>query len=61
MVRLGTPDNLSDFYCVDDGWLITELHRLGCQPAWKDEEAVYFKKNSKLNRALKKLDVVFDD
>lgn len=60
MIRLGTPSDLGKFYAVDDGWLITELHKAGCVPMWKDGDCVYFRKNAKLFKALKKLDIEID-
>lgn len=60
MIRLGTPSDLSSFYVVDEGWLISELHKSGLVPMWKDEECVYFKKTNKLIKTLKKLDIDID-
>ena len=57
MVRLGTPDNISDFFMTDDGEIIFRLHQVGFQPAWKDYEVVYFKKTNKLIKLLKKLEI----
>ena len=57
MIRLGTPNDIENWFTVDEGWLIAELHCLGCVPVWKDSEAVYFKKNNKLIKSLKKLDI----
>lgn len=54
MVRIGTPDDVENFVCVDDGWLAFELHKAGFQPAWKDEDCLYFKKTRKLERFLNK-------
>lgn len=61
MVRIGTPNDTSSYFAVDDGWLIFELHKANCQPEWKDGDVVYFKKNSKLKKILKKLEIVLDD
>lgn len=57
MVRLGTPDNIQDFYMTDDSELIFRLHQSGFQPAWKDDGIVFFKKSNKLIKLLKKLDI----
>ena len=57
MVRLGTPDNISDFFMTDDSELIFRLHQAGFFPAWKDYEVVYFKKTNKLIKLLKKLEI----
>ena len=61
MVRLGTPDNISDFFMTDDSELIFLLHQAGHQPAWKDESVVFFKKSNKLIKLLKKLDIDIED
>ena len=60
MIRIGTPQDISAYFCADDGWLINELHKAKCQPAWRDDEYVYFKKNSKLLKVLKKLEIDID-
>lgn len=54
MVRIGTPDDIDNFICIDEGWLIFELHKAGFQPAWKDEDCLYFKKTRKLEKFLNK-------
>ena len=61
MIKLGTPADPDKFYCVDEGWLIFEIHKAGIAPEWKDEEAVYFKKNNKLKKVLNKLDINIDE
>ena len=61
MVRLGTPDNISDFFMTDDSKLIFRLHQAGQQPAWKDESVVFFKKSNKLIKLLKKLDIDIEE
>ena len=60
MIRLGSPADVENYIAIDDGWLITELHRSGLQPIWKDGEVVYFKKSRKLLKMLKKLDIEED-
>lgn len=57
MVRLGTPDNPQDFFMTDDNEVIFRLHQAGHQPVWKDESCLFFKKNRKLIKLLKKLDI----
>lgn len=57
MIRLGTPDNVSDYFMTDDSELIFHLHQAGHQPAWKDDSVVFFKKSNKLIKLLKKLDI----
>lgn len=61
MVRLGTPDNIEDFFMTDDNELIFRLHQAGHQPAWKDESVVFFKKSNKLIKLLKKLDIDIEE
>lgn len=57
MVRIGTPDNIEDFFMTDDSEIIFRLHQAGHQPAWKDYDCVFFKKSNKLIKLLKKLDI----
>ena len=61
MIIIGTPTDIENFYAVDDGWLITELHKSNCIPIWKDGSCVYFKKTNKLFKALKKLYIDIED
>lgn len=55
MVRLGSPDNIEDFFMTDDSELIFNLHQAGFPPMWKDEECIYIKKSNKLMKYLKKI------
>lgn len=61
MVRLGTPDNITDFYMTDDPDIIFRLHQAGHQPVWKDYNVVFFKKSNKLIKLLKKLDIDIEE
>lgn len=61
MLILGMPEDTKNFYCVDEGWLITALHQAGAIPMYKDDTAVYFRKNNKLKKALKKLNIDIDE
>ena len=61
MLILKAPDDIDKFYCVYEGWLITALHQAGAVPMYKDGPAVYFKKNNKLKKALKKLNIEIDE
>lgn len=61
MVRLGTPDNIEDFYMTDDSEIIFRLHQTGFQPMWKDDSVVFFKKSNKLLKLLKKLDIDIEE
>lgn len=60
MVRLGTPDDVQNFFYTDDAELILRLHQAGHQPVWKDEGCLYFKKTNKLLKSLKKLNINVD-
>ena len=60
MVRLGTPDDVQNFFYTDDAGLILRLHQAGHQPVWKDEGCLYFKKTNKLLKLLKKLNINVD-
>lgn len=61
MVRIGSPEDVTAFYMTDDSEIIFRLHQAGFQPAWKDLEVLYFKKNHKLIKLLKKLDIDIED
>ncbi len=61
MIKIGTPADPDKYFCADEGWLIFELHQAGCMPEWRDFEATYFKKNSKLKKVLKKLNINIDE
>ena len=61
MVRIGTPDQVSNFFMTDDSELIFRLHQAGFSPAWKDYDVVFFKKSNKLIKLLKKLDIDIED
>lgn len=61
MMIMGMPDDTNNFYCVDEGWLIFELHQAGAIPMYRDGDCVYFKKNNKLKKALKKLNIEIDE
>ncbi len=57
MVRIGCPADIDRFYMTDDPDVIFRLHQANCPPAWMDDECVYFKKNSKLRKVLKKIGI----
>ena len=58
MLRIGSPNDVTNYIFTDDGELIYNLHRQGIQPEWKDYDGcVYFKKSRRLEKALKKLDI----
>nr|DAF59672.1 MAG TPA: hypothetical protein [Siphoviridae sp. ct0Wl9]DAI11339.1 MAG TPA: hypothetical protein [Caudoviricetes sp.] len=61
MVRLGTPDQVSEFFMTDDSEIIFRLHQAGFQPMWKDDSVVFFKKSNKLIKLLKKLDIDIEE
>lgn len=62
MVKIGSPNEveIDSYFCADDGWLIQELHKANCQPVYRDGSCVYFKKNKKLLKVLKKLEIEYD-
>ena len=55
MIILGCPRDFEN-YIMADGELAMELYQAGFVPKYKDEDVVYFKRNSKLEKFLKKLD-----
>lgn len=61
MVRIGAPEDITRFYMTDDPEIIFKLHQANCLPMWKDEGCIYFKKNSKLKKVLKKLGIDISD
>lgn len=56
MVILGSPADVENYYMADEETAFT-LHQKGFQPIYRDYDAVYFKKNKKLLKALKELDI----
>lgn len=56
MIIRGTPDNMDDYYAAE-GEIAFVLQQRGIKPLFVDEEAVYFKKNNKLQKILIKLGV----
>lgn len=58
MVILGVPYDLQNYYMADDdvGFV---LQQEGFCPKYKDNDALYFKKNTKLIKALEKLGIEF--
>lgn len=56
MIVRGMPKNISDYY-LTDGDEAFRLQQSGVIPAFVDEDAVYFKKNKKLKKALIKFGV----
>ena len=51
MIILGTPKDTENYYIVD-GDIAFRLHQAGFIPKYKDEDALYFKKNKKLLKFL---------
>lgn len=56
MVIIGSPKNPNDYYLADEE-IAFSLHQKGFVPIYKDFDAVYFKKNKKLLKALKELEI----
>ena len=53
MIIRGTPKDLTEFYLAD-GELAFRLQQAGFKPVYIDEDAVYFRKNKKLQKFLSK-------
>lgn len=56
MVIRGTPRNLAEYYLAD-GLVAFQLQQAGFKPVYIDEDAVYFKKNKKLQKILVKFGI----
>lgn len=56
MVILGSPADVENYYMADEDTAFA-LHQKGFTPVYKDFDAVYFKKNKKLLKALKELEI----
>ena len=47
MVRLGTPQNTKDYFCLNFR-TSEKLQEFSIFPIWKDEHFMYFEKNEKV-------------
>lgn len=56
MIICGTPKDIDNYYLADDE-VAFALHQKGFVPMYKDFDAVYFKKNKKLLKALIELEI----
>lgn len=56
MVIIGSPKNPEEYYIADEE-VAFALHQKGFMPIYKDFDAIYFKKNKKLSKALKDLGI----
>lgn len=56
MVIIGSPKDPTEYYLADEE-IAFALHQRGFMPIYKDFDAIYFKKNKKLLKALKELDI----
>lgn len=56
MIILGSPADVENYYMADEDTAFV-LHQKGFNPVYKDFDAVYFKKNKKLLKALKELEI----
>lgn len=56
MVIRGTPKDLTEYYLAD-GLVAFQLQQAGFKPVYIDEDAVYFKKNKKLQKILVKFGI----
>lgn len=53
MIILGVPKNIEEYY-IADGEIAFVLHQAGFIPRYKDNDALFFKKNNKLLKFLAK-------
>lgn len=53
MIVLGVPKNIEEYY-IADGEIAFMLHQAGFIPWYKDNDALFFKKNNKLLKFLAK-------
>ena len=51
MIILGVPKNIEEYY-IADGEIAFMLHQAGFIPRYKDNDALFFKKNNKLLKFL---------
>lgn len=56
MVIRGTPKNIEEYYIADNN-LAFRLQQSGLRPVYIDEDAIYFKKNKKLQKILTKIGI----
>lgn len=59
MVIRGTPKVMEDYYLTDED-MAFRLQQAGFKPVYIDEDAVYFKKNKKLQKFLLKFNIEID-
>ena len=59
MIIRGTPKDITDYY-LTDGDMAFRLQQAGFKPVYIDEDAVYFKKNKKLQKFLSKFDITIE-
>lgn len=59
MIIRGTPNNINDYYLTDSD-MAFQLQQAGFKPVYIDEDAIYFKKNKKLQKTLKKFNVMIE-
>lgn len=57
MIIRDTPSDLEKYFMADED-LAFAIHQAGVAPSYMDNGAVYFKKSNKLDKVLKRLDVV---
>lgn len=56
MIIRDTPSDLEKFFMAD-GDLAFKLQQRGVQPMYMDDDVLYFRKNNKLLKTLKKLNI----
>ena len=57
MIIRDTPSDLEKYFMADED-LAFAIHQAGIAPSYMDNGAVYFKKSNRLEKVLKRLDVV---
>lgn len=56
MIVRGTPKNIEEYY-IADNTLAFRLQQNGLRPLYIDEDAIYFKRNKKLEKVLSKIGI----
>ena len=59
MIIRGTPKDITEYY-LSDGEVAFRLQQAGFKPVYIDEDAIYFKKNKKLQKFLSKFDIIIE-
>lgn len=54
MVRVGTPPDVENYIAVEDDNTAIELHLIGFEPLWRDDNYIYFKATEELFNILQR-------